>query len=143
MRCNRLHKSEEAHDYTAAQDPVWHWRNSVSNSGGLPWWYGDVLIKFWGVANVLQPPPQILRGCNPLTPRELRPCRLAVHILGMPDTYTTRGAGTVGHGRACAPHFQKLLGFAPEFYAPTSKLLLAPLYTTKLSCTCCTCVYIR
>jgi hypothetical protein len=46
----------------------YHWRNSVSISGGLPWWYGDVLMKFWGVANVLQPPPKILGGCNPLPP---------------------------------------------------------------------------
>jgi hypothetical protein len=23
--------------------------------GELPWWYGGVLMKFWGVANVLQP----------------------------------------------------------------------------------------
>jgi hypothetical protein len=26
-----------------------HWRNSVLNSGGLPWWYGGILMKFWGL----------------------------------------------------------------------------------------------
>jgi hypothetical protein len=53
-----------------------HWRNSVSNSGGLPWWYGGVLMKFWG-----------LQICNTLATLHLKFWGVATPYLPPPRSY--------------------------------------------------------